>query len=105
MPATEKTPAPVEPLTLNLQDAQIVNPDGIKPVYSNNAAVLFAPHDVRIIFSEVTLTGPADRLPQVELRANVAMAATQFKALVMAVRQTLANYEQQFGEIKWPPNQ
>ena len=31
------------------------------------------------------------------------MAPTQFKALTMAMTQTISAYEKQFGEIIWPP--
>jgi hypothetical protein len=90
-------------INLDLNSAEVVNPENLRPVYSNNAAVMMAPHDLRLIFSEVVVSGPADRGPKVELRANVSMAPTQFKALTMAMTQTISAYEKQFGEIIWPP--
>lgn len=93
----------IPPISLDLNKTEVVNPDGIRPVYSNNAAVLLTPHDLRIIFSEVVVTGPTDTQPKVEMRANITMAPTQFKALAAAISQTLATYERQFGEITWPP--
>lgn len=95
----------VQPISLDLTKADIINPDSLRPVYSNNAAVLITPHDLRILFSEVLISGPADTQPKVELRANVTMAPTQFKALATVVAQTLQNFENQFGEIAWPPKQ
>jgi hypothetical protein len=93
----------IPPISLDLNKAEVVNPDGIRPTYSNNAAVLLTPHDFRVIFSEVVMTGPSDTHPEVEMRANITMAPTQFKALAAAISQTLAIYERQFGEITWPP--
>jgi hypothetical protein len=102
----EKNPQEVSaipPISLDLNKAEVLNPDGIRPVYSNNAAVLLTPHDIRIMYSEIVISGPTDTQPKVELRANITMAPTQFKALAAAVAQTLVTYEKQFGEIVWPP--
>jgi len=90
-------------ISLDLNKADVVNPDGIRPAYSNNAALMIAPHDVRILFSEVVVSSPTDTAPKVELRANISMAPSQFKAFALAVGQTLASFEKQFGEIPWPP--
>jgi hypothetical protein len=91
------------PITANILSLEMQNPDGIRPVYSNNAAVLIAPHDLRILFSEVTVPSPSSKVPTLELRANVTMTPTLFKALAQAVTKTLAAYEEQFGKIQWPP--
>jgi len=96
-------PGALPPISLDLNKAEVVNPDGIRPAYSNNAALMMAPHDVRILFSEIVINSPTDTVPEVELRANISMAPTQFKAFALAVGQTLASFEKQFGEITWPP--
>jgi len=87
----------------DLQNAEIQNPDNLRSVYSNNAAIMATPHDFRVIFSEIWMSGPADRQPKVELRASVTMAPTQFKAFALAVAQTLKEDEARTGEIPWPP--
>jgi|GEM_PF-6511118 len=90
------------PREINVITAPMQNPDGIRPTYTNNAACMITPHEFRIIFSELVVSSPSD-LPEVQLRANVAMAPTQFKALAKAVQTTLEQFEKQFGEISWPP--
>jgi hypothetical protein len=55
------------------------------------------------MFTEIVVSGPTDVHPKVELRANVTMAPTQFKAFADAIAQTLAAFQKQFGEITWPP--
>lgn len=90
--------------TVNIGQIPVSNPDNLRPVYSNNAAVVFGPADFRLIFTEIVLGGPA-AVPTLDLRANVAMAPTQFKALQHAITVTLNSYEKQFGEIKWFPEE
>jgi len=89
---------------LDVNAMPVTNPREIPSVYANNAAVLQMPHDFRIAFSEVVSEGAANS-PRVELRANVAMSPTMMKGLYMAIGTTLANFEKQQGEIKWPPQQ
>ena len=90
-------------LAFDVNAMQFVNPADIKPVYANNASVMTGPHDVRIVFTEIVLNGPAGLLkPELELRANIAMSLTHFKALVLAMKETLERYEKQFGTIQWP---
>lgn len=98
-----KSAAAIAPMTVDLSNVEILNPDGIRPAYSNNAAILMNMHDLRLLFSEIVVTSPSDRKPHVELRASVTMSPTQFKAFAGAVSQTLTSFEKQFGEIKWPP--
>ena len=94
---------PATTYAFDLSKAPIINPEEIRPVYSNNAAVLMTPHDLRIVFTEVVLSGPTATQPTIELRASVSLAPTQFKAFAAAVAQSLQGYEKQFGEISWPP--
>lgn len=89
---------------LNPNTTPVANPANIPPVYANNAAVLQMPHDFRIAFSEVVSEGAANP-PRLELRANVALSPTMLKALYQAIGTSLANYEKQQGEIKWPQQQ
>lgn len=89
-------------LKLDILTAEMANPEGIRPTYSNNAAVMLTPHEFRILFSEIVATSTIAQ-PVMELRANVAMSPTQFKAFAGAVALTLENFEKQFGEIAWPP--
>jgi hypothetical protein len=89
-------------IALDLMKTDVVNPYNIGPVYANNAAILMGQHDLRVIFSEVVSFSPTQP-PRVEMRANVTMAPTHFKALVQAVTQSLEMYEKRFGEITWPP--
>jgi len=92
------------PKHINLITAPTTNPDGVRPVYSNNAALLMGAHDIRILFTEVVSSGVAEN-PHVELRASVIMTPTQVKALAEAIKETITQYEAQFGEIIWPPSQ
>lgn len=83
----------------------IANPTDVKPVYANNGSTNYGPHDFRIIFSEIVTSSLPGVEPTVELRANVAMAPTHFKALVDAMARTLALYESHFGKVVWPPKE
>lgn len=89
-----------QPTTLAFDVANAVpeNPDGVRPVYSNNAAVFFGPQDVRVIFTEVYLSSAGNKSPSFELRANVSMATSQFKLFAEAVAQTLRMIEKPNGE-------
>ncbi len=69
--------------------AAVVNPQGIVPVYANNAGVMFSTHDFRIVFTEiVTTSGVAT--PTLEMRANIVMSPTMARALYEALGRTLA---------------
>jgi hypothetical protein len=87
---------------MNLNEVPLVNPTGVVPVYSNNASVMQAPHEFRLVFSEVLSDGPASQ-PRVELRASIGLAPTMLKALSQALAKTVEGYELQNGEITWPP--
>jgi hypothetical protein len=74
--------------TVNVADLTLSNPQNIQPVYSNNASVTFSPHDLRITFSEIVTGATLNTDPSMELRANVVMTPTQFKALLDAMQNT-----------------
>ena len=88
----------------DINTTPVTNPGNVPSVYANNAAVMQMPHDFRIVFSEVVAEGPAN-LPRLELRASIAISPTMLKGLQQAIETTLANFEKQQGEIKWPPQQ
>ena len=89
--------------TVSIADLALINPEGVRSVYSNNAAVSYSPHDFRIVFSEVNGGSSLKEEPRLELRANIAISPTQFKALLEAMNRTLEMYEAQVGKIAWPP--
>jgi cystathionine beta-lyase/cystathionine gamma-synthase len=89
--------------TLDLMKIEPTNPENLRPVYSNNASIMMSLHDIRIVFTEIVSTSPTGKLPDIEMRANIAMAPSQFKALVVAMNTTLTQYEAQFGAVAWPP--
>ncbi|MGP8174302.1 MAG: DUF3467 domain-containing protein [Terracidiphilus sp.] len=94
---------PPQLVAIDVNEMHVANPADVKPVYANNAAVMTGPHDVRIVFTEIVLNGPVGLTkPELELRANIAMSHTHFKALVQAMNETLERYEKQFGTIQWP---
>ena len=96
-------PLPLEK-TFDLEKLEATNPNDIQPSYTNNAACLMAPHDLRIVFTEIISDGPYSN-PRLELRANIVMTPTMMKALYEAIGQTIVAYEEKNGEIKWPPQQ
>ena len=81
-----------------------VNPKNIEPVYANNAALMTTAHDIRMVLAEV-VSWSISQPPAVELRANIVMSPTHFKAFAKAVADTITSYEKAHGEIQWPPNQ
>lgn len=91
--------------TINVADLVLVNPQSIQPVYSNNAAVNYGPHDFRITFTEIVTGLTVTDVPKMELRATVAMSPTQFKALADAMKRTLELFEKQVGKVTWPPEE
>jgi hypothetical protein len=93
-----------EAVTFNIATATPENPDGVRPVYSNNAGLFVGPQEVRIIFSEIFVSSVTlGTTPSYELRANVSMAFIQFKAFADAVAQTLTNVEKKISVSAWPP--
>lgn len=105
--ASEAKASPLQQRILNVADLVLVNPQNIQPVYSNNAAVTYGPHDFRITFTEIVtgLTISVTEAPKLELRATVAMSPTEFKALVDVMKGTLEVFERQFGKVTWPPEE
>jgi hypothetical protein len=104
MANTSDPKAPPVQRLVNVMELPVSNPANVQPVYSNNAAAVYSPHDFRITFTEIIVSGlTTEDPPRQELRATVSMSPTHFKALYDAMGKTLKNFEDQFGKVQWPP--
>jgi len=88
-------------ITANVLDLEMENQTAFAPCTRTTRRYCLLPRSA-YSFSEITVPSPSSKIPTLELRANVTMTPTLFKALAQAVTQTLAAYEKQFGTIQWP---
>ncbi len=72
-------------------------PKELKPVYANLAFINYTPAELVLDFAQIL-----PRTPRGALMARVIMSPVHAKLLYAALGQNLANYEQQFGEIRLP---
>ena len=72
-------------------------PKELKAVYANVAFINFTPAEMVIDFAQVL-----PRTPRGTLTARVIISPIHAKLLHAALGQNLANFEQQFGEIRIP---
>ena len=90
---SEKQPVPPpgpRPIPLEL-------PANLEPVYSNLALIAHSPAEMVIDFARIL---PA--MPKARICARVILTPLCAKALLRALGENLAKYEQQFGEIRVP---
>jgi hypothetical protein len=72
-------------------------PKDLKSVYSNVAFINYTPAEMVLDFAQVL-----PRTPRGSLMARVIMSPIHAKLLHAALGQNIANYENQFGEIRLP---
>lgn len=72
-------------------------PKDLRSVYSNVAFINYTPAEMVLDFAQVL-----PRTPRGSLMARVIMSPVHAKLLHAALGQNLANYENQFGEIRLP---
>jgi hypothetical protein len=72
----------------NPADIPVTNPAEISSVYANNITIFSAPHDVRLVFTEIVNQGIKDD-PAQELRASVAISHTQAALLIKSLSASL----------------
>ncbi len=80
---------PLSPQQINLAELPVTNPAGIQSVYANNAMLFNAPHDIRLVFTEIILDAP-NTGPRQEMRASVAISYSEAQLLHQALSQALA---------------
>ena len=83
-------PAAPQPLPIEL-------PGNLEPVYSNLALIAHSPAEMVIDFARVL---PA--MPKARICARVILTPLCAKALLRALGENLAKFEQQYGEIRMP---
>ncbi len=72
-------------------------PKDLKPVYANLAFINYTPAEIVVDFAQVL-----PRTPRGAVAARIIMSPIHAKLLHAALGQNLANFENQFGEIRLP---
>lgn len=72
-------------------------PQDLKAVYANIAFISHTPAEMVIDFAQIL-----PRTPKGTVQARVIMSPMHAKLLWRALGQNLANFERQFGEIRFP---
>lgn len=75
-----------------------LTPDKLPSLYANNVSIGFTNWDAWMQFAEIV--GEKDGKLLVAPKLRVVMSLEHAKAFVHALRDSLANFEAQFGEIK-----
>lgn len=72
-------------------------PADLQPVYANFAVITHSPSEVVVDLAQVM-----PQLPQARVQARVVMTPLNAKLLLRALRDNLARFEAQYGEIAIP---
>jgi hypothetical protein len=96
-PPQQPPQPPQPPAGGQQQRVQIELPSDLTAVYSNIAFITHSPAELILDFGQIL-----PRTPKGKIMARVIMSPMHAKALLQALAQNIATYEQQFGEIKVP---
>ena len=90
------------PNEYDINKLEMVRSPAFTSIYSNNARLGITPWDVSMSFSLVE-EDEASKVPVIVTQGTVRMSPQHFKAFAVAAANTMAQYEDKFGEIKLPP--
>jgi hypothetical protein len=90
-------PPPAEPAPKEQKRITVELPRDLKPVYANMAFISQTPVEMVLDFAQVL-----PRTPRGAVVSRVIMSPVHAKVLQLALAQSIAGYERQFGEIRVP---